>query len=214
MSVARRLGREDGSTARGRAAATLVELLVLGRVIVAALVLVVVHELRARRDRLDRLDEDALAIVDRLAIRRAGVIDEPRVVPLHRRVDHPLVVDGEQERVVAVHLLVVVALVCRAPGDALPDVLDDAGALLDRANGECSRALNRRGAQLEVRVRLLLPRIARKDPALCAGAPRGALRLRSLADVLRALRSLLARCHRLSSAPGASSDRPRRHGAA
>src|SRR5215207_5279673 len=214
MSIARGYGREDGSAARRCPAAALVKLLVLGRVIVAALVLVVVDELRARRDRLDRLDEDALAIVDRLAVRRAGVIDEARIVPLHRRVDHRLVVDGEEEGVVAVHLLVVVALVRRAPGDALPNVLDDAGALLDRANGECSGALDRRGAQLEVRVRLLLPRVACMNPAPCASAPRRALRLRPRADVLSALRSLLARCHRLSSAPDASSDTLRQRGAA
>src|SRR3954466_5609501 len=109
---------EDCPTALRRGAPATAELLALRRVVVGSLVLIIVHELRAGGDRLDRLDEDPLAIVDCFAIRIAGVIDESRLVSVDRCIDHRLVVDGEQERVVTRHLLIVVSLVGRAPGDA------------------------------------------------------------------------------------------------
>ena len=86
--------------------------------------------------------------------------------PFDRRVDHRLVVHREEKRVVARHLLVVVSLVGRPPGDALTEILDDPCSLPDRADGEGAGALDLRRAELEVRIRLLLPRIARVDPAL------------------------------------------------
>src|SRR4051812_9169218 len=159
---------EDRPAALRRAAAASVELLVLRRVIVHTLVLVVVHELRAGGNCLDRLDEDPLAIVDRLAVRIAGVIDETGFVAVDRRVDHRLVVHREQKRVMARHLIVIVSLVRRAPGDALTEILDDPCSLADRANGEGTSALDRRRAELEIGIRLLLPRIAGVDPALRA----------------------------------------------
>src|SRR6185369_16238525 len=157
---------EDRPAALRRAAAATVELLVVRRVVVGSLVLIVVHELRASRNRLDRLDEDPLAIVDRFAVRFARVVDEPRVVSVHRGVDYRLVVHREEKRVVARHVLVIVALVGRPPGDALPEILDDPRSLPDRANGEGARALDLRRAELEVGIRFLLPRVARIDPAL------------------------------------------------
>src|SRR6478609_7750458 len=101
------LGRywcEDRPSALRRAAPATVELLVLRRVVVGSLVLVVVQELRAGGNRSDRLDEDPLAIIDRLAVRLTRVVDEPRVVPVHGRVDYRLVVHREEKRVVARHV--------------------------------------------------------------------------------------------------------------
>src|SRR3954468_3536014 len=110
--------------------------------IVRALVLVVVHQLRSRGDRLRGFDEDPFPIVDRFAVRLARVIDEARLVPVHRSVDARLVVDREEERMMAVHLLVVVSLVRGLPRDALAEILDDARALLDGPGGKCTRTLD------------------------------------------------------------------------
>src|SRR4051794_12958567 len=184
---------EDRPAALWRAAPAPVELLVLGRVIVRSFVLIVVDELRTGRNCLDRLDEDPLAIVDRLAVRIAGVIDETGFVAVDRRVDHRLVVHREQKRVVARHLIVIVSLVRRAPGDALTEILDDPCSLADRANGEGTSALDLRRAELEIGIRLLLPRIASVDPALRSGGWRVA-RLRGSGALAR-LRALSFRRH-------------------
>src|SRR3982750_1380356 len=120
-----RLGGEDAAAALGRSAAARIELLVLLGVIVGALVLVVVQQLLARLDASPRVDEDPLAVGDRLAVSVARVVEKARIVAVHGRVDHRLVVDGEQEGVMPAHLLVVVSLVRRAPADALTEILDE-----------------------------------------------------------------------------------------
>src|SRR5436190_6280736 len=187
--------------------------------VVGPFVLIVVHQLRTGGDRLYRLDEDALAIIDRLAVRIAGVIDEPGVVPVHGGVDARLVIDREQEGVVAVQLVVVVPLVRRAPRDALAEILDDPSALPDRARRERPRALNRRRAKLEIGVWLLFPGIARLNAAARRRGARRALSswsppLPALGRSLRGLRrTLLASRHCVSRAPDGSSDRPRRRAA-
>ena len=47
---------------------------------------IVVNQLGAGLDRLDRLDEDLVAFADGFAIRRAAVIDPPRIVAADRGV--------------------------------------------------------------------------------------------------------------------------------
>src|SRR5689334_1921587 len=91
MSPLRRRWREDRPAALRRPTPAPIELLVFRCMVLGPLVLIVVHELRPGRNGLDRLDEDPLAIVDRLAIRVARMVDEARLVPVHRSVDHRLV---------------------------------------------------------------------------------------------------------------------------
>ena len=64
--------------------------------------LVVVAEFLAGLDRADRLDEDAPAVDDGLAVRVALVIDEPRRIAADAGIDADVVVDDEQERVAVV----------------------------------------------------------------------------------------------------------------
>src|SRR5687767_7754451 len=59
--------------------------------------LVIVREFLARLDVADRLEVYPLADDARLAVRRARVIEEPRVIPADPGVDHRLVVDREQD---------------------------------------------------------------------------------------------------------------------
>src|SRR5262249_7724670 len=87
-----------------------------------------------------------------LAVGRAGVVDEARLVAPDRRVDHHVVADGEEEGVVLLHRVVVVAGVRLVAGDALPDVLDDPRALAGLAEGQDPEPPHGRGADLEARV--------------------------------------------------------------
>src|SRR5689334_15790285 len=75
------LRREDGAATLRGAAAAGVELLVFRGVILGTLVLVIVEQFLAGPYVLPRLDEDALAVGDRLAVAVAGVVEEARVVP-------------------------------------------------------------------------------------------------------------------------------------
>ncbi len=80
------------------------------------------------------------------------MIDEPRVVPAGAAVDAGVVVEREQEGVVTIHGVVVVATIGLVVGDALAGVFDDARALADLPDGERSAALNGGATQLEITV--------------------------------------------------------------
>src|SRR3954469_17369617 len=95
-----RLWREDASAALGRAAPAGIESLILFGVFVGALVLVIVQQLLARLDVAHCVDEDPLAIVDRLAVAVARVVDVRGLVPVHRTIDAHLVIDGEEKGLV------------------------------------------------------------------------------------------------------------------
>src|SRR3954464_9268897 len=149
---------EDTSAALGRAAPAGVESLILFGVFVGSLVRVVVQQLFARLDSAPGVDEDAFAIVDRLAVAVARVVEVRRFVAVYRAVDTGLVVDGEEKGMVPPHVRVIVPLVGGAPGDALTEIFDDARALLDVARCERTLPLDLRLPDLEIRVRALLPR--------------------------------------------------------
>src|SRR5882672_9065712 len=105
---------------------------------VKVILAVVVGDLVAGHDVLDRRDED-LALDDvGLGIRPAGVIDVARDVAPGRAVDRPTLVDLEQ--------VAIVELVGQLVGNAPAPVLDDEVALLDGLGGEqaetCARAGN------------------------------------------------------------------------
>src|SRR5262245_33803725 len=95
---------------------------------VEMLLAVVVGDLVAGRDVLDRRDQD-LALLDvGLGIGPAGMVDVARDVAPDRAVGGPALVDLEQ--------VTVVELVGDRVGDARAPVLDDEIALVDRLGGE------------------------------------------------------------------------------
>src|SRR5690606_18547891 len=94
--------------------------------------LVVVPELLARFAVPNRVDVDPAILDHGLAVRRATVIDATCLVPVDARVDHGAAARDEQKRVSIVILFPRVASVGFVVSDALTQVFDDAGALLDR----------------------------------------------------------------------------------
>ena len=102
-------------------------------------------------DRPDRLDEHAAVLGDRLAVGRAGVVDEARGVAIHPGVDDGAPVDDEQEGVVVVDRLQVVAAVGLLVRDALAEVLDHPRALADALQREDTESVHGRIAHLDER---------------------------------------------------------------
>src|SRR6185295_14505937 len=129
---------EHRATALCGTAAAGIDLVHVRRIVLLAADLVVVAELLAAGDRLDRVDEHAALLDGRLAIRVALVIDEARVVAADAGVDDRALVDDEQERVVVVLVVVLVTLVRFLVRDALAEILVEAFSLLDVAQCECA----------------------------------------------------------------------------
>ena len=131
-----------------RAALADVKLLQLRVVLTGALVLVIVGELLARLDAAQSMDEDLPPRDDGLAVRVARVVDETGVATARtfRTVDYRVPVEGEQEGVVPLHLIVVVTPVGLVVVDALAKVLDDPRALADVAEREDAAAVDVRAA--------------------------------------------------------------------
>src|SRR5688500_18974553 len=140
---------EDRPAALRGAAEAGVEPLVLLGVLRVALVLVVVQDLRPRLDVLLRVDEDPVVLDDRLGVRVAGVVDEPRDVPAPPPVDHRVLVEGEEEGVVAPHVPLDVAALTLVGGHALAGVFDDALAPADAARREHAAPLDLRPADFD-----------------------------------------------------------------
>ncbi|MNI75234.1 hypothetical protein D3C73_1313680 [compost metagenome] len=110
---------------------------------------VVVRQLFASLDIAQRLDEDLVAAAvtvfvfldHRLAVRVAAVVDPARVVALVVGIDHPVIVEGEQEGMAAFHIATVIGIdIAVAAQQAL--VLDHALALLDRGHGKHTVAVD------------------------------------------------------------------------
>src|SRR5215469_3802789 len=127
---------QHAAAASGRTAAAGEDRIDVGRVVRLALNLVVVGELFARLDGTERVDEHPALFDDRLAVGRAGVVDEARLVTVDPRVDHRARIDDEQESVVVGGVLVLITPVRLGVRHALTQVLDDARALPDAARGE------------------------------------------------------------------------------
>ena len=110
---------------------------------------VIVRELLAGDDVANALDPDAPVVDHRVAVGIARVIDEARLVPVHRGVDHHVVVDGEEEGVVPLARQLGVARVGFGRGESLARVLDEAHPRRDVAGGEGAEPLHWRGADGE-----------------------------------------------------------------
>ena len=126
---------ENGTATLGASAQTAVGRLVLvgGRLVAG--VCVVVEDLLSPAHRAQSLDEDASSIIDGFAVWGARVIDETRVVPVHRAIDHRASGHPEQKGVVTAHPGVVIASVGLLPRNTLAYVLGDAFGLGDVACG-------------------------------------------------------------------------------
>jgi hypothetical protein len=110
---------------------------------------VIVLELLAGLYRADRLDEHAAVLGHRFAVRIAAVVDEARVVAVDAGVDDDAAVDDEQEGVVVVGGLCLVAAVSFLVRHALAQVFDDARALADAARRKGPEAMHARTPHAE-----------------------------------------------------------------
>src|ERR1700728_5449059 len=153
---------QHAAAAARRAAAAGEDGIDVRRVVALAPDLIVVGELFARGDIAQRVDEHPRALDHRLAVRLAGVIDEARLVAADTRVDDRVLVGDEQERVVVVRCLVIVALVGLGVRDALAQVFEDARATCDRRQYEPPPTMERRVAHLDARRRRARVRTGRR----------------------------------------------------
>lgn len=138
------LGCEHGPGASGRAATAGEQFFQRRRVALVVDEGVIVVQLFARLDRLQRVDVDAAVVLVGFAVRRAGVVDPARVVAAPAAVDHAAVVQGEIKGVVDRAAGPGRALGRFIPADALAPVFDDAFAGFDVAAGEDAVAVDRR----------------------------------------------------------------------
>jgi hypothetical protein len=110
---------------------------------------VVVRELFARLDVANGLDPNATVVDHGVAIRIARVIDESRLVAVDGGVDHDVVVDREQERVMSFAVDVGISRVGFGGREPLTRVFDETRPRGNSARSECTEPLNRRRANLE-----------------------------------------------------------------
>src|SRR3954471_2619406 len=104
---------------------------------------VVVGELLARPHVANGFDPDATVLDDSVAVRIARVVYEPRCVAVHRRIDHDVVVDREQERVVALTSAVGIARIRFSRRESRARILDQAGTSRNATCRERAHSLDR-----------------------------------------------------------------------
>ena len=138
------LGCEHGAGAPRRAATAGEQFLQCRRVTLIIDEGVIVVQLLARLDRMQRMDVDAPVLFVGFAVRRAGMVDPARVVAAAPAVDHAAVVQAEVEGVVHRTARLRRALGRLIPADAFAAVFDDALAGIDVAPGEDAVAVDRR----------------------------------------------------------------------
>src|SRR3546814_17719603 len=118
---------------------------------------VVVRQLRAGWNRLDRFDEDTVAAGvalgifddDRFAVRRTAGIDPARDVAADIGLDHVVLVEREQERVARV-VFAAVAVIDFLMRPQRAAILDKGGSGRKIAGAEKTLAMNGRAAQNNV----------------------------------------------------------------
>src|ERR1700722_9250853 len=142
-------GLQHAAAATLGAAAARVDVIDVGRIVVVALYLIVVAQFLAAPYGPNRLDEDALVQRGAFAVRIAAMVDVPRLIPVHARVDHGFRVHREQKRVIVVRILVLVARVRFLVAHALTQIFDDGRALADAARGEHAESMDGRVPHFE-----------------------------------------------------------------
>src|SRR5262249_59612073 len=108
--------------------------------------LVVVGELFAAADVPGGLDPDGLVDHLETAVRRAGMVDEPRDVAIDVRVAAPGAVDAEHPQLAAFAITLLARLALLVIPNQLARVVDDAGVLRDRFRREDTVAVNARAS--------------------------------------------------------------------
>jgi len=107
--------------------------------------LVIVDKFLARSNIAQCVNEDATALLNRLAIRVTGMIDPARLITTNRRIDHNCAIIQTEEECVRV-----VGLIGHTfPGHAFPSVFDDAGRLPDGMISKNSATVDTRSADLD-----------------------------------------------------------------
>src|SRR5204863_4990308 len=110
---------------------------------------IVVRQLFSRLNVTDRLDPDPRVVDDRVAIRIARVVDEPRLVAVHGSIDHDVVVNREQIRVMPLVAAVRIPRVGLRRGETLSRVFDQPRSSWNSLSRKCPFALNRGLTDLE-----------------------------------------------------------------
>src|SRR5690606_8550093 len=96
---------------------------------------IVVRQLLARPDVSDGVDVDVVGLDDGFTVGIARMIDVARDVSADRGIDDRVIIELEEERVVAVHLVVRVAAIRFLVRYVLADVLDETRTLPDSLLG-------------------------------------------------------------------------------
>ncbi len=121
LRVAGRLRRpQHRAAALFRTAATGVDHIDIGRIVALAADLVVVVEFLSDFDGPDGIDEHSAILDVRFAVRITAVIDEARVVAIHRGIDDDIAIHREQEGVIVILVMIIVATIGARMGDAVP----------------------------------------------------------------------------------------------
>ena len=110
--------------------------------------MIIVRQLRAGQNVMDGLYKDSAILDHRFAVRLTRVVDEPRLVPLARRINHGFLVHSKEEGVRALHSIVVIPLIRLFRRNALAQILDDPRPLSDGTKRESAETLNRGRAKL------------------------------------------------------------------
>src|SRR6185437_12317573 len=140
---------QHAAAAGRRSAAAGKDLVHIGRVVAVALDLVIVGQLLARLNGANRFDENALAAHAAFAVRIAAVVDVARLIAVHARVDDDPRVHREQEGVVVVRVLVLVARIRLRVAQAVGEIPDGGRALADAAGGEHAGSVDAGGSHFE-----------------------------------------------------------------
>lgn len=120
-----------------------------GRVTLLENVGIIVSQFFSRCDIPNSLDPDSLFFHDRIAIGIAGMIDEARLIPINCRIDHYIVIDGKQIRMMSRIEIVGIATICLLWSETLTRILDDARACANELGRECAEPLDWRRPYLK-----------------------------------------------------------------
>lgn len=90
----------------------------------------------------DRFDPDPAVLDNRITVRSARVIDEARIIPVHRRVDHNVIVNCEEVRVMSLAFVVGIPFVRLARSEPLACVFNEPDSSRNRRYGKCTETLD------------------------------------------------------------------------
>ena len=98
--------------------------------------IVIISQLFAFGDGLQRLDIDVLLIKDCPAVWLAGMIDKARIIAADRRVDDGVLIHDEQQYMRIIRFILAITPVAFLGRDPFSDIFDDARPFADALCGE------------------------------------------------------------------------------